>query len=197
MATTLTWPEEQPAEEEPLVESSDEDKEAKKKDGPIKTAAKKCERILEALEVVKNERMRQTLQERLQKAERELDDLIEYGQVKNKPRKTNGEPKPRTTESVKSRFKGVYGVRSLKKGNIRWTAKLLKDNTWYRDGSYTDEEEAARAVDARLRAWGRDDECNFDDTGVERPARDRKHGCSKRRLPTTAPAPPPKRIEIL
>jgi len=165
-------------------------------EGPIKCAARKCERIMEAIEAVQNKQMRTMLEERLARAERELDQLIEFGAsqqngakvLATRPTKGGGpagtkSPKARTTESVKSRFKGVYGVRSLKKGSVRWTAKLLKDNTWYRDGSYTDEEEAARAVDARLRAWGRDDECNFDDAGAERPARERKHGSSKRRQP--------------
>mmetsp|Transcript_9522 Transcript_9522/g.30449 ORF Transcript_9522/g.30449 Transcript_9522/m.30449 type:complete len:251 (+) Transcript_9522:72-824(+) len=171
-------------------------------EGPIKAAARKCERIMEALEAVANKQMRTTLEERLSKAERELDQLIEFGAAQNgaklaTPRAKSAvkNPKARTTESVKSRFKGVYGVRSLKKGSVRWTAKLLKDNTWYRDGSYTDEEEAARAVDARLRAWGRDDECNFDDTGNERPARERKHGSSKRRAqPVIPPEQPAKRV---
>lgn len=172
-------------------------------EGPIKVAARKCDRIMEALDAVANKQMRSMLQERLARAERELDQLLEFGSGENgavlvaknaatsstlkAKTQVSKSPKTRTTESVKSRFKGVYGVRSLKKGSIRWTAKLLKDNTWYRDGSYTDEEEAARAVDARLRAWGRSDECNFDDDGVERPARERKHGSSKRRASQAPP----------
>lgn len=159
-------------------------------EGEIKCAARKCERIMEAMEAVQNKQMKTSLEERLAKAQSELDRLIESGSSSVSPTKRllvlkSKMPKPRTTESVKSRFKGVYGVRSLKKGSVRWTAKLLKDNTWYRDGSYTDEAEAARAVDARLRAWGRDDECNFDEKGFERPARLRKHGSSKRRPPST------------
>lgn len=160
-------------------------------EGAIKFAARKCERIMEAMEAVQNKQMRASLEERLAKAEQELDRLIDSGSSSNvSPKRllvlksSSKLPKARTTESVKSRFKGVYGVRSLKKGSVRWTAKLLKDNTWYRDGSYTDEAEAARAVDARLRAWGRDDECNFDEEGLERPARERKHGSSKRRTPS-------------
>lgn len=175
-------------------------------EAPIKAAARKCERIMEALEAVQNKQMRTALEERLAKAERELDQMIEFGQTQydSSPRlgrpstiKSAKSPKVRTTESVKSRFKGVYGVRSLKKGSIRWTAKLLKDNTWYRDGSYTDEEEAARAVDARLRAWGRDDECNFDDAGAERPARERKHGSSKRRAQQPLASDGPKRHQVV
>jgi len=56
---------------------------------------------------------------------------------------------------------------------------------FFRAGSHDAEEDAARAVDRRLRSWNRDDECNFTVDGEERPLEERKRGgsASKRRAP--------------
>jgi len=158
----------------------------------VTAAALKMEGIHEALEAVRNERTRGVLQRRLEAAQRELDEAIANTAVAPPqalaPPPVAASPpaqKPKTTRSVNSRFKGVYGVESLKKGTVRWTAKLLRGNQWYRDGSHDAEEDAARAVDRRLRSWNRDDECNFTVDGEERPLEERKRGgsASKRRAP--------------